>query len=350
MNIREGREKYLDPYSGGQANITINNASNYAAGITYGSIIYVTTGSAPDYDYIVAYWVQEITYSDYPGGTGFNTATITAVDWISRAGRAQITSQSVPQGAVGTQLSLMTASLPADMLYAGTGSSIGSAITYTGTFTNYLNLAQTTERGYVFQRSIECRFIGRNQSAYYIPIATTIGRTSSSTQIAYQNFRRIQNGSQFINTATISSTGIADQTSTNATSVSAYGPAFYSSQTVDYNTTQASNNANWIANNFNDPASLRFECSFSDVAQNSTALSSFMNQLFGPSGNRALNIIYTVPGGTSTTSSVLVEGFTVNVTTQSTEFVLSLSPLQYYQFFTLNSTTLGILNTSRLGW
>jgi hypothetical protein len=29
---------------------------------------------------------------------------------------------------------------------------------------------------------------------------------------------------------------------------------------------------------------------------------------------------------------------------------MTFSPLQYYQFFTLNSSTLGILDTSRLGW
>jgi hypothetical protein len=29
---------------------------------------------------------------------------------------------------------------------------------------------------------------------------------------------------------------------------------------------------------------------------------------------------------------------------------LNLSPLTYYQFFTLDSSTLGILDTSRLGW
>jgi hypothetical protein len=31
-------------------------------------------------------------------------------------------------------------------------------------------------------------------------------------------------------------------------------------------------------------------------------------------------------------------------------FTLFLSPLTYYQFFTLDSSTLGILDTSRLGW
>jgi hypothetical protein len=57
-----------------------------------------------------------------------------------------------------------------------------------------------------------------------------------------------------------------------------------------------------------------------------------------------------VPGGSLTTIAVVMEGAQINVTPEQTEFRMTFSPLQYYQFFTLNSSTLGILNTSRLGW
>lgn len=352
-NINIGRDAYLDPYSGGSMTLTINNASNYASGIGYGSTIQIVNSGASDFDLVC--WVQEVTFSDYPGSTGLNTATITAVDWISRAGRVQATSFVLAQGATGYQLKQFEAAaagpLPSDMGInaAGLGQSIASAITYTGTVTNYLNLLQTTERGYVVLRNAVLAFVARNIVATYAPIATTLGRTTSTTQIAYQDFYRIQNGSQFINTATITSTGVADQTSTNTTSSSTYGPAFYSSQTVDYNATQASGNANWIINNFSDPATLRFECSFLDVAQNATALASYMSQCWG-TYNRVINLSYTVPGGSTTTTAVVMEGLRLNITPQATEFNMSFSPLQYYQFFTLNSSTLGILNTSRLGW
>lgn len=352
-HIQIGRTAYLDPYSGGSMTLTINNASNYAFGIGYGSTIQITNNGASEFNLVC--WVQEVTFSDYPGGTGLNTATITAVDWISRAGRVQATSLVLAQGATGYQLKQFEAAslgpLPSDMAVqaTGLGQSIASAITYTGTVTNYLNLLQTTERGYVVLRGSTLAFVARDIVSTYAPIATTLGRTTSTTQIAYQDFHRIQNGSQFINTATITSTGVADQTSTNTTSSSTYGPAFYSSQTVDYNATQASGNANWITNNFSDPSTLRFECSFLDVAQNATALTSYMSQCWG-TYNRAINLSYTVPGGSSTTTAVVMEGLRLNITPQSTEFNMSFSPLQYYQFFTLDSATLGILDTSRLGW
>jgi hypothetical protein len=47
---------------------------------------------------------------------------------------------------------------------------------------------------------------------------------------------------------------------------------------------------------------------------------------------------------------VRVEGFNVNITPEQTTFTVYFSPANYYQYFILNSTTLGILDTSRLGW
>jgi hypothetical protein len=57
-----------------------------------------------------------------------------------------------------------------------------------------------------------------------------------------------------------------------------------------------------------------------------------------------------LPGGLSITIPVVIEGHQLSVTPEQAVFTLFLSPLTYYQFFTLNSSTLGILDTSRLGW
>ena len=357
MNIYQGREKYLDNYSGGSCTFTINNANNVASTFSYGSEVYVTgetPGIGTNNGFLTIFWIQEIVFNDHPGNTGLNTATITAVDWVARAGRVQANNLSLPQTNTGFQLKLFEQGnggpLPADMTTTTFGgSSTAAATTYTGTVNNYLNLLQATERGYVVLRGAILFWIPRSSISTLAPIATTLGRTTSTSQVAYQTFERIQNGVQFINTATVSPNGLASQTSTNASSVSVYGPAFYSSSTVDYNTTQASGNADWIVNNFSDPAALRFACSLTDVAQNSTALTAWLAQCWG-SYNRTINLSYQVPGGSLTTIAVVMEGASINVTPESTQFAMTFSPLQYYQFFTLDSSTLGILDTSRLGW
>ena len=354
MNITQGREKYLDNYSGGTCVFTINNSGDYASGITYGNIIRVSTNGVNDF--LCDFWVQEVVFNDHPGNTGLNTATITAVDWISRSGRVLANSYILPQALCGLQMKLFEGAalgpLPTDMpVNAGglSGGSVAAATTYTGSVNNYLNLLTATERGYVLLRGSVLYFIERPLISSYAPIATTIGPTTSNTQIAYDDFDRIQNGTQFINTATVSPNGLASQTSVNSSSVTTYGPASYSSSTVDYTTTQASGNADWIVNNFSNPSALRFRCSLNDTSQNSTALTSWMSQCWG-TVNRVTTFSYQVPGGSLTSISLVMEGFSVNITPEQTRFVLDFSPLQYYQFFTLNSSTLGILDTSRLGW
>lgn len=356
MNIVGGREKYLDTYSGGTCTFTVNNANNVAANFIYGDNILVYNGVGPTYISLY-FWVQEVVFDDYPGNTGLNTATITCVDFMSRSGRISVNNFSLAQASTYEQARKFNASeggpIPSDMLiggYAGTAGSIASAITYTGTVNNYLNLLITTERGYLIERAGMLVFVSRTDASSLVPQSVTLGRTTSTTQIAYSAFERIQNGTQFINTATIIPTGLTEQTSVNSTSVSTYGPAFYSSTTQDYTTTQASGNASWIANTFSNPASLRFACSFTDIQQNDTALTSWVSQFWGLTASKCINLSYQVPGGSSQTVTVIGEGYEINVTPDQTVFRLSFSPLQYYQFFTLNSSTLGILNTSRLGW
>jgi hypothetical protein len=353
ISITQGREKYLDTYSGGSCTLTINNADDYASGIAYGSLVRIYDDNTGFFD--INFWVQEINFNDYPGNTGLNTATIVCADWMSRAGRILANNFSLVTASCAYQaarfMNVSGGPLPPvmDVSTPSLGSSTAAAITYTGSVNNYFNLLINTERGYFTNRQYILNFVTRDLVSSYAPIATTFGRTTSSTQIAYQTFDRIQNGVQFVNTATVQPTGLAEQTAVNSASVSTYGAASYSSSSVDSTTTQALGSASWIANNLSDPSSLRFKCSFSDVAQNATALNSWFTQCWG-TFNRTSSLFYQVPGGSLTSANVVLEGYTVNITPEQTTFDLSFSPLQYYQFFTLNSTTLGILDTSRLGW
>jgi hypothetical protein len=119
-----------------------------------------------------------------------------------------------------------------------------------------------------------------------------------------------------------------------------YGATFYSSSTVDYTTTQAEGNADWIVNSFSDITSLRFRISFSDRSQNSTAYATFLTTF----PDIAFSLDYRIPGAVSdTTVQVVLEGWSINATPEQTDYELYFSPLTYYQFFVLDSDTLGIL-------
>ena len=320
----------------------------------YGNVVSVSTNGSSEFD--CYFWVQEVDFQDHPGNTGLNLATITAVDWISRSGRVFANALVLPQTYCTTQFSEFEAynggPLPADMNYLAAGStevSIASASTYTGSVNNYLNLIAMTERGYFALRQDFLFFIPRSLVRDFPPITTTLGPTASTTQIAYDTFDRIQNGLQFVNTATISPEGLTEQTAINTTSLTSYGPASYSASTVDYTTTQALGNAQWIATNFSEPATLRFRCSVSDRGQDATALSAWMLECWGDyygSPNPVNSIFYQVPGGNLTSVQVFMEGFTINITPEQTRFELNLSPLQYYQFFILDDLVFGMLGGS----
>lgn len=357
--ITQGREKYLDPYSGGVLRFTINNTGEYASNFAFNDKVVVRRNGSGTGGFQDWWTVQEIDFQDYPGNTGLPTATITCVDALGRAGRYQATSKALTQVATYGQAAQFNGDpLPSDLVVftsaGGGGNSTASAQTYTGTVLNQINSLNATERGVIrtgVRTTDGIQYIlpyARNQVLNQIVGSFTFNRTASSAAIAYQEFDRIQNGLQFINTATVSPLGLADQTEANATSVTTYGAAFYSSSTVDYDVTQADGNAAWIANTFSDPASLRFRITFSDLPQNSTAYFNYQESL--PRG-LVYTLTYRVPGaGSDTTINVVLEGWTVQMTPAETRWTLNLSPLTYYQFFTLDSSTLGILDTSRLGW
>jgi hypothetical protein len=157
----------------------------------------------------------------------------------------------------------------------------------------------------------------------------------------------------FYNQCTVISTGIADQTASNTASVALYGVNELSVTTVDFSASQAAGNAGWIANSQSDPAAEYFRINVFDIPQNATALEGLFAAYNGSQSTtkKVWNLVYREPGANSdTTVQVVIEGIGINATPERTDFEIYLSPLTLYQFFTLDSTTLGILDTSRLGW
>lgn len=349
-SIRQGREKYLDNYSGGSIVLTVNNSSGIATSFSFNDKVYVANEISGT-GYRDVFTVQEITFNDYPGNTGLSTATIFCVDPLARVGRYQATNVSLTQAATTAQMEQFNINpLPADLtvtdVLSSLGDSIASAQTYTGTVLNQLNILQATERGIIRTQaygSYTNQFIfpyARNDIDNNVITAFTFGRNISSSVIAYQDFERIQNGTSFINNATIQPEGLTAQTRSNIDSIDDYGATFYSSTTADYTISQAKDNGDWIVNTFSDPTSLRFKISFSDRAQNPTAYSSFLTTF----PNIAFSLAYRIPGAVSdTTVQVVLEGWSINATPNQTYYELSFSPLTYYQFFVLDSDTLGIL-------
>lgn len=359
MNAMVGRQSYLDNYGSSGITITINNNTGYATRLPYGQSVLIY-GAVAGVNYItLTGYVSKVEYSDYNAGTGISTATITMTDVLSYTGRVYANAWTVTQDYAANQAKALESSyvpagpLPSFISVTLYGSFTGSILqgqTYTGTVLNYLNASITTERGQLAAIGSTINYVPRSYINNYITAgySTDLKPTTGASQLMYTAIQRRAAGTEFINTYTTQPNGLTPQTSTNTTSVSTYGPSTGSAFTYDYNTTQALGNADWIVNSFGDPNTQRIDVQFDDVSQNASGLTYFLNKW--NVAVRSFNLTYTPPGGSVTTTTMVMEGASINATPDSTQWTVYLSPLSYYQFFTLDSATLGILDTSRLGW
>jgi hypothetical protein len=349
----QGRQNYLDPYSGGTLNVTLKNQTNVAQYFTFNSIWKLTDANSGEYQ---NFWMQDINFNDYPGNTGLSTITVALVDVLARNGRNVVSNVVLPQDETLDQLQTLWRTSPfriGDVQKAGAGSSTAAAITYSGSMLNYLNLIDATEKGLLNLYHDEVVMIPRSLAYATINEFIFTRNAASSTAISYSAFGHDKAGLNFMNNVTVTPNGLAAQTATNSTSIAAYGNAEQTVSTVDSNTTQALGLAQWLSDSQSDPEAETWSVTFQDIAQDTTALAEFLIAFYGTLGSnrRIWLLLYRVPGAAVDKGVfVAIEGIEVNASPEQTTFTVYFSPATYYQFFTLDNNTLGILNTSRLGW
>lgn len=357
FNMFVGRRAYLDNYSGGNLVLTIKNQNNQAAGFTvYDQIRLKRSDGSRFY----SFWVSSVDYSDYPGNTGFSTATITCQDLFGILGRTQFNNFVMSEALISTAwagLQLAPGINSSVQMSALNTASVTAAQTVSGSVLNTANLLVTTERGLVRQALIgmadvtnRFELYGRADFKNWTTSSYGFTRTTGASSIAYQQFDRIGLGLDFMNQVQVTGPSLATQQATNATSVTAYGAAGFTVSSYDYTTGQALGHAQWLANMLSDPAKLRFAVTFTDLQQ-ATTLTAFNAFIQDLSDRKTFNLTYRVPGsGSDTTVQTVMEGISVSADPAQSTFTVYLSALVFYQFFTLDSTTNGVLDTSRLSW
>jgi len=353
FSYSQGRQNYLDQYSGGTLNVTLKNQTDVAQYFTFNSVWYIFDADSGEAQY---FWLQDINFNDYPGNTGLSTITVALVDVLARNGRNVVSSVTLAQAATITQLQTLWRTAPyqiGDLQGSGAGSSTAAGITYSGSMLNYLNLIDATEKGLLNFYQAQTNMIPRSSVSSSVSGMSFTRNAASSTAISYFAFGHDKAGLNFMNNVTVTPNGLAAQTATNSTSLAAYGNAQQSVSTVDFDTTQALGLAEWLSSSQADPEAQTWSLTFQDLSQDTTALTNFLIAFYGTGGSakRLWDLVYRVPGAAAdTTVLVAIEGITVNASLDQTTFTVYFSPATYYQFFTLDSSTLGILDTSRLGW
>ena len=335
-----GRPNAVSPYAGGSFSFTMTNTSNQATYAQVQDFIRIAVKGSGAYSDAFVGYVSQREYQDGPGTALNSTVTISGVDEISMFG---------PEN---------------NLVASGSGSDLldkYSAASYYGQVTGFTDISMspmaTPNNGLQAVNNVIAGDGGVvSNRIYYAPrdfdqITQTnfsFDRTTSASQIAYQTFNRVEataNGTFFTAATVTNQNGGSPSTAYAVEGILFYyGPRFVQVTTAESSLT---NTATWYANAFSDPNVNTFLISFTDVAQNATALDFLPNNLFfEPSWS---SVSYTPPGGSPTSGYYYPEQLTVNVDTSNTTVNLVMSPISYYGRFTLDDAVFGVLDIDRLG-
>jgi len=178
---------------------------------------------------------------------------------------------------------------------------------------------------------------------------------AANGELPFRALRRGYNIDQVTNSAQITptATGGTQQTATDTTSIDSYGARNRQYTTADASNSQAQSTAdNWVKRF----AGVEF------VAQELQVTEAMVTRQLGTNVSEWLDLLdvrkgwwnpatvtYTPTGGSERTDKVLITSRRIEATPADTTVTLTLRPLANYWSFTLDSATLGVLNTNRLG-
>ena len=350
FNVSWGRDTFVSPYQGRIATITIRNDNEQSDFFDINTAIQISdpVSSASAFKGVVL----TRDFNDNPGNGNMSTCVVTCVDGFTLAGNQETTTEFIDPN---DQLKELSNLITNPNLHSGglningltdTAFAVGA---FSGNVQSQMQQVILGDHG-IFVSNVYSNyyFAPSNFDDLILSVANynvTFGRTSSATQIAYSNIDRSEAATEstWFNQATV--TGALTTATKSNGSTAQYGVKSFTTTTTQ--TEKVNSSAEWWANNYISPTRLSLDLSILDIAQNPSCLSNFLlnqieNQHFG-------DVSWTVPGGASVTQTFFPDKISISATPEQTRFTLGMTNINSYQSFILNSTTFGILDTSRLG-
>lgn len=343
LNFTQGRPTPVSPYSGNSASITMKSYGDIETYVSINDEISIAaTPTGGTRQILFRGFVTSRTFDDNPGNGINSTMTVSLNDAMLQAGMANFQDQSLVS--VNDQITEISDVLPQIYIAAYPTKVNISTGTFTTNANQRINEIIAGDRGVILYDYGIPTYISTLSFQDVVNTFINFGRTTSASQIAYQDLVRVEaaSNSLFYTQATV--TGSASTVTKSSSELATYGRRTFTATTAQSNL--VSQTAEWYANAFNEPKTVMLNLSFTDVAQNQTALQQF-NDMCGYTG--FVEVSYTPPGGTATTGYFWPEQMTFNVTVDKTDISMIMTPLTYYNNFTLNNTVFGVLDSSRLG-
>jgi hypothetical protein len=271
-----------------------------------------------------------------------DTITVTAESSIAELGRITIANVNLSSTSIIDQVDAIATATGIDV-FASNTSSLVSTQTYTGNALELLNKLNTTEYGFIVEfggvtTPVQIELIGRDNWRG----STTIYSFTDDNPTGYaQRYDKIVFDSAADNywtAARVEPEGLTGQQVISGTTPERVLVV----QTLDQNTTQALNYAQFLQGLYNKQAQTIAEISATDVQQSTNYL-----QEIARSTN--LGTQYQVEFRGTTYTAILV-GFKITATPEQVRYTFQLSPADINDYLTLNDPIFGKLDNNRLGF
>jgi hypothetical protein len=340
MSFDKGRQSMYDNFVGGHITITLRNNTNQCGVIAKDDAIYLNG--------VALYLVSNITF-DEGILDAEATCTITGIDALSILASYSYSANSPSYPAISPTQQIFNVwdayglepPYIDDVLPAA--STTNTASGSDGTMLDYFNLLMAGEMGsfYVTHNSIQAIPYG-----YVKTSQATFGRSGTSG-IPYYELQRD------IGTSVSANRVIVDWVegqSTYTTGFSTFVKSYtkYTSLAGQFGTSaQASNQAQFLGTLMIDPTTISGQLSFTDKAMSTTAYNNFF-PWYTKCGSPC-TLEYKIPGQTATSKRIYVEGISISVTPEVTDYTIYFSDGDFYDDYILDSAS-GVLGVTRFGW
>jgi hypothetical protein len=355
VSIFKGRQLQIDDYSIESASISSEFPSSWTTSPKLGDqiIIYIyKPGVVIGTDNFTCFVgrIRDVAIN-YGFVTNMDTATISCEGVQADWGRAQLVNYALAQQKTDDQILYLgvAAGLTTGQFY---GRSIGSAQTYTGNAFELANLITRTEEARMFggengfKGTQVLYWFGRNSpdpaTTYVFNDGTAAPYT---TQLKYEAIQFRSSADNYYNKVTITPEGLAAQTATLSTTP-IYG---WDKTTLDYTTSQASDHANWVLNNFQTKNSTLASITLTDVQQTNRYDVGLFNTAFLDLCEAPINTNGKINFRGSTYYTI-IEGVQIDATPEQTRITLFMSGQDNNAYLILDNSLYGTLNNNKLGF
>ena len=332
-----GRPNAVSPYAAGPFSFTMTNTSNQVDYVKVQDEIKISVKGTGAYFEAYRGFISQREYQDGPGSALNSTVTISGVNELGMFGPINDVLIS------STNVSDLLDDYSAAVYFASLLGSTDIRMTAISPASNALQAVNNVIAGDGGVVSNRTYYSPSDMPVYVVQNNFTLDPATSASKIAYQTFSRVEgasNGTFFTSSSVTNQNGGSPATA-NAANVLYYGQRFITVTTAEATLTDTDD---WYANAFSDPNDYTLFMSFTDVAQNETALDFLPDDLFfEPSWT---SVSFTPPGGVATTGWYWPEQISVNVTPALTTVDLVMSPKSYYGRFILDDAVFGVLGGS----